>query len=165
MSVNRVIILGNLGGDPEVRHTQGGQAVCNFTVATSEKWTDKAGDKQETTEWHRVVVWGKTGEACGKYLSKGSKVYVEGKLSTRSWDDKDGNKRYSTEVIADQRPGSVQFLDQRDRPRDGANQRQREAGYGGKHDTAGAGYGGADDQPDYGAGPRGQGVPDDDIPF
>ena len=104
--VNKVIIVGNLGKDPELRHTPQGQAVCNFSIATSENWTDKSGQKQERTEWHRIVVWGKLGELAGKYLSKGRQAYIEGKLQTRSWDDKDGQKRYTTEVVAT----TVQFL-------------------------------------------------------
>lgn len=104
--INKVILVGNLGKDPEIRHTPNGQAVANFSIATSESWTDKGGQKQERTEWHRIVVWGKLAELCGKYLSKGRQCFVEGKLQTRSWDDKDGQKRYTTEVIAN----TVQFL-------------------------------------------------------
>jgi single-strand DNA-binding protein len=104
--INKVILVGNLGKDPEVRHTPNGQAVANFSVATSESWTDKGGQKQERTEWHRVVAWGKLAELCGKYLSKGRQCYIEGKLQTRAWDDKDGGKRYTTEIIA----STVQFL-------------------------------------------------------
>lgn len=105
-SVNKVILIGNLGADPEVRFTPGGQAVCELRMATNESWTDKNGAKQERTEWHRIVVWGKQAENCGKYLSKGRTAYVEGRLQTRQWDDKDGNKRYTTEIVADR----VQFL-------------------------------------------------------
>lgn len=104
--VNKVIIVGRLGNDPELKHTQGGQAVARLSVATSENWTDKSGQKQERTEWHRVVVWGKLGELCGKYLSKGRQVYVEGRLQTRSWEDNQGQKKYSTEIVAT----TVQFL-------------------------------------------------------
>src|SRR5690242_21588527 len=105
--VHRVILVGNLGRDPEVRYTPSGQAVANFTVLTNEAWTDKAGQKQERTEWHRVVVWGKAAENCGEYLSKGRQVYVEGRIQTHKWQDKEGKDRYSTEVVADQ----VTFLD------------------------------------------------------
>ncbi len=105
--INKVIIVGNLGKDPELRHTPQGQPVANFPIATSESWNDKTGQKQERTEWHRVVVWGKLAELCGKYLSKGRKAYVEGRLQTRAWDGQDGQKRYTTEVIAT----TVQFLD------------------------------------------------------
>jgi len=105
--VNKVIIIGNLGKDPEVRHTPQGIAVASFSVATSESWNDKSsGEKQERTEWHRIVVWNKLAELCGKYLAKGRKVYVEGKLQTRSWEDKEGQKRYTTEIVAN----TVQFL-------------------------------------------------------
>jgi single-strand DNA-binding protein len=100
--VNKVILVGNLGRDPEVRYTPGGQAVANFTVATNEAWTDKSGQKQERTEWHRIVVWGKQAELCGEYLSKGRQVYVEGRLQTREWTNKEGAKQYTTEVVANQ---------------------------------------------------------------
>lgn len=99
MSVNKVILLGNLGQDPELRNTAGGQSVANFSLATNERWKDKDGEKQERTEWHRVVLWGKVAEIAGEYLSKGDTVYVEGKLQTRKWTDKEGNDRYSTEVV------------------------------------------------------------------
>jgi single-strand DNA-binding protein len=98
--LNKVFIIGNLGKDPEVRFTSNGRAVAKFPVATSEKWTDQEGNKQERTEWHNVVVWGKQAETCGQYLSKGRQVFVEGSIRTRQYDDKDGNKRYMTEVVA-----------------------------------------------------------------
>lgn len=106
MSVNKVILIGRLGNNPEMRSTGSGSSVANFNLATSENWTDKNGQKQERTEWHRIVVWGKLAELCGQYLSKGRQCFVEGRLQTRSWDDKDGNKRYTTEIIAT----TVQFL-------------------------------------------------------
>jgi len=106
MSVNKVILVGNLGRDPEVRFTAGGKAVARFSVATSEVWTDAEGTRQERTEWHNVVVWGKQAESCGQYLQKGRQVYVEGSIRTRQYDDKDGNKKYITEVHAQR----VQFL-------------------------------------------------------
>ncbi len=106
MSVNKVIIVGRLGQEPELRYTPSGAAVCNFSVATSEYWNDKNGQKQERTEWHRVVAWGKTAELCNQYLAKGSQCFLEGKLQTRSWDDNSGQKKYTTEVIAT----TVQFL-------------------------------------------------------
>jgi single-strand DNA-binding protein len=99
-SVNKVILIGRLGKDPEMRFTPGGRAVTNFTLATNENWTDQSGERQERTEWHRVVTWGKLAENCAKLLSKGKQVYVEGRLQTRSWDDRDGNKRYTTEIVA-----------------------------------------------------------------
>jgi single-strand DNA-binding protein len=97
--VNKVILVGNLGADPEVRFTPSGQAVANFRIATSENWTDKAGQKQERTEWHRIVVWGKLGELCGEYLAKGRQCFVEGRLQTREWTDKENKKNYTTEVV------------------------------------------------------------------
>ena len=98
--LNKVMLIGNLGKDPEVRYTPGGQAVANFNIATNEAWTDKSGQKQERTEWHRIVVWGKVAELCGEYLSKGRQVYIEGRLQTRQWQDQQGQKRYTTEVVA-----------------------------------------------------------------
>jgi single-strand DNA-binding protein len=99
-SVNKVIVLGNLGSDPEVRYTPSGKAVANFSLATSERYTNKDGEKEEKTEWHRIVAWGRLGEICGEYLSKGSQIYIEGRLQTRTWEDRDGNKRYTTEIVA-----------------------------------------------------------------
>ena len=99
--VNKVILIGNLGKDPELRYTASGIPVATFTVATTEEWKDKnTGNKQEHTEWHRIVAWRRLGEICGEYLRKGSKVYIEGKLRTRAWEDKDGNTRYTTEIVA-----------------------------------------------------------------
>ena len=100
--VNKVILVGNLGRDPEVRYTPGGQAVANFTIATNDAWTDKSGQKQERTEWHRIVAWGKQAELCGEYLTKGRQVYIEGRLQTREWTNKEGAKQYTTEVVANQ---------------------------------------------------------------
>ncbi|MGE0528796.1 MAG: single-stranded DNA-binding protein [Bdellovibrionales bacterium] len=104
--VNKVILIGRLGADPEVKTVSGGQTVARLSVATSENWTDREGQKQERTEWHRVVVWGKLAELCGKYLSKGRQLYLEGRLQTRSWEDQQGQKRYTTEIVAN----TVQFL-------------------------------------------------------
>ena len=98
--INKAILIGSLGGDPECRFTQSGSAVTNFTMATTEKWKDQQGQQQEQTEWHRIVAFARLGEICGEYLSKGSKVYVEGRIQTRQWEDKDGNKRYTTEIVA-----------------------------------------------------------------
>jgi single-strand DNA-binding protein len=100
-SVNKVILVGNLGRDAELRYTPGGSPVATLNLATTEVWNDKAGQKQEKTEWHRVVVWGKTAESLNEYLTKGKQIYVEGRLQTRQWDDKDGNKRYTTEIRGD----------------------------------------------------------------
>ena len=99
-SVNKVILLGNLGSDPELRYTPSGRAVANFSLATHEQWTGKDGEKGERTEWHRIVAWGRLGEICGEYLHKGSQVYIEGRIQSRTWEDREGNKRYTTEIIA-----------------------------------------------------------------
>lgn len=106
MALNKAMIIGNLGQDPELRETNSGQSVCNLSVATNRKWKDKHDQYQEETEWHRVTVWGKTAENCAKYLTKGRQVYVEGRLQTREWEDSDGNERKTTEIVAH----TVQFL-------------------------------------------------------
>jgi single-strand DNA-binding protein len=98
--INKVILIGNLGKDPEVRYSQTGSAIASFTVATTETWKKQDGSKEELTEWHRIVAFGRLGEICGEYLSKGSRVYIEGRLQTRKWEDKDGNTRYTTEIVA-----------------------------------------------------------------
>ena len=100
-SVNKVILIGNLGRDPETRYMPDGGAITNISVATTDTWKDKAGEKQEKTEWHRVAFFGKLAEIAGEYLKKGSQVYVEGRLQTRKWQDKDGNDKYTTEIVAD----------------------------------------------------------------
>lgn len=100
-SVNKVILIGNLGRDPEVRYMPSGEAITNITLATTDTWKDKSGEKQERTEWHRVAFFGKLAEIAGEYLKKGSQVYVEGRLQTRKWQDKEGNERYTTEIVAD----------------------------------------------------------------
>ena len=100
--VNKVILVGNLGADPEVRKTASQQTVTQFSLATSESWVNKEGDRQEKTEWHRVVVWGKLAETCAKHLAKGRQVFIEGRLQTRSWETEQGQKRFTTEVIANQ---------------------------------------------------------------
>ena len=97
--VNKVILLGRVGQDPEMRYTENGTAIANFSVATSEQWKNKDGKKKEKTEWHKVVAWKRLGEICGEYLNKGSQVYIEGRIETRNWEGKDGKKRYTTEVI------------------------------------------------------------------
>src|SRR5690606_34722637 len=147
--VNKVILVGRLGADPDMRYTPSGQGVCELRLATNESWTDKNGQRQGRTEWHRIVVWGKRAEICSKYLSKGREVYVEGRIQTRQYDDKDGNKRYITEIIAQ----DVQFL---------GGGGGRDGGRGGRMDDgppppSDADFGG------YGGG--GGGGPDDDIPF
>ena len=157
--VNKAILVGNLGRDPELRHTPNGQAVVNFTLATSETWTDKSGERQERTEWHRIVVWGKTAEMCNQYLSKGRTVYVEGRIQTREWEDKDGNKRYTTEINA----STVNFIG----PRTGGGG-DGGSSYGGGGGSGGAPRsGGSGSSPDSLAGGANDNSPpvDDDIPF
>ncbi len=100
--VNKVILVGNLGADPEIRYTPGGVAVANFSLATSENRTNKDGQRETRTEWHRIVAFGRLAEICGEYLSKGRQIYIEGRLQTRQWEDRDGNKRYTTEIVANQ---------------------------------------------------------------
>ena len=104
--VNKAILVGRLGADPEVRYTNSGTAVANFNMATSVNFTDKNGEKTEKTEWHRIVAFGRLGEICGEYLSKGKQVYIEGRLQTREWEDRDGNKKRTTEIVA----GTMQML-------------------------------------------------------
>lgn len=117
--VNKVIVLGNLGQDPEVRYTQNSTAVATLSVATSEAWKDKqTGEQKEVTEWHRVVLWDKLAEIAGEYLKKGSKVYIEGKLQTRKWQDQSGNDKYTTEIVVKGFDGTLQMLDSRE----GSNQ-------------------------------------------
>jgi single-strand DNA-binding protein len=156
--INKVIIIGNLGRDPEVRYTQDGTAVANFTVATSESWTDRnSGEKKENTEWHRIVVWRRLAEICGEYLSKGRQVYVEGKLQTRSW-EQEGITRYTTEIVAN----TVQFLGGgagAGAPRQGAGGYQS----GGRGQGQGSGSGSVQD-PGY-PDPGYSDPQDDDIPF
>jgi single-strand DNA-binding protein len=106
LGVNKVILIGNLGKDPELRYTPGGQPTASFTLATTERWNDKNGQRQERTEWHNIVAWGRLAELVSQYLKKGRAAYVEGRITNRSWDDRDGNKKYKTEIVASQ----VQFL-------------------------------------------------------
>ena len=168
-SINKVFLIGNLGSDPEVRYTQGGGAVCNFSIATTEVWNSKqSGERQERTEWHRIVVWGKQAEHCGEYLKKGRSCHVEGKLQTRNWDDRDGNKRYTTEIIADR----VTFLGGRGEGGGGGGYGGGGGSYGGGGGSYGGGSGGGGGS--YGGGGGGGGggysnepppLGDDDIPF
>ncbi|NNB85192.1 single-stranded DNA-binding protein [Corallococcus exiguus] len=168
--VNKVILIGNLGADPEVRFTPGGQAVANFRIATSESWNDKNGQKQERTEWHRIVVWGKLAELCGEYLKKGRQCFVEGRLQTREWMDKENKKNYTTEVVAT----SVTFLGGRDAGEgysggsggSGGGRRQQpqgNGGYGQGRDDFGQPPPPMDDSGGMGGGNHGG--TDDDIPF
>jgi len=129
-SVNKVILLGNLGRDPETRYTTGGDAVTNLRIATTEQWKDKSGEKQEKTEWHTVVLFGRTAEIAGEYLKKGRSVYIEGRLQTRKYTDKEGVERYSTEIVGDR----MQLIGS---PRDSGG-----GGGGGDADFAGGGAGG-----------------------
>lgn len=108
--INKAILIGNLGADPELRTTSGGQSVCEMRIATSERFKGRDGEWQERTEWHRIVAWGRTGELAAEYLSKGRRVYVEGRIQTREWTGQDGNKRYTTEIVAQ----VVKFLDSRE---------------------------------------------------
>jgi single-strand DNA-binding protein len=152
-SVNKVILIGNLGADPETRYLPSGDAVANIRVATSEKWKDKSGEQQEHTEWHRIAFFGKLAEIAGEYLKKGSPVYIEGRIRTRKWQDKEGQDKYSTEIVADR----MQMLGGRGGGSGGSEPMKREpaaaeAGGGGKPQQAKKG-GGAFDQMD------------DDIPF
>ena len=138
--INKVILIGNLGKDPEMRYTAEGLAIANFTIATSDSWKDKnTGEKKDRTEWHRIVAFGKLGEICGEYLSKGRQVYVEGRLQTRSW-EKDGVTRYTTEIVA----ADVQFLGSRE---------------------GGNAFKNSQDQQYTGPGPSNSEPVDDDIPF
>lgn len=147
MSLNKVLLIGNLGRDPEVRFTPGGKAVARFSIATSEMWNDQEGQRQERTEWHNIVVWGKQAESCGQYLSKGRQVFIEGQIRSRQYDDKDGNKKYITEVIAQR----VQFL--------GGG--SGGGGGGGRGGSGGGGGGGG-----FGGGDGPPPMPDDDdVPF
>jgi single-strand DNA-binding protein len=155
-SVNKVILVGNLGADPELKYTPSNRPVCNLSIATNEVFKDKGGQRQERTEWHRVTVWGEQAENCSKYLAKGRMVYIEGRLQTRSWDDKtDGKKRYSTEIVADR----VTFLGTGGAEAGGG---QKRAGGGGR----GWGEEGASSPPAEPEGHGGGPPPgDDDIPF
>ena len=153
--VNKVILIGNLGGDPEVRYTPGGAAVANVNLATNESWNDREGQRQERTEWHRLVFWSKLAEIVGQYLKKGSKVYVEGRLQTRQWDDQSGQKRYTTEIVV----SDMQMLDGRG---DGA----MGGGMGGPQGGAAPGGGPPAGGGDYGqGGGDGADTEDDDLPF
>ena len=175
-SVNKVILVGNLGRDPEVRTMQSGDKVANFSVATSERWKDRnSGEMQERTEWHRVVIFGRTAEIAEQYLRKGSKVYIEGQLQTRKWEDNQtGQERYTTEVVIRPYRGEMTMLDSR---RDGGGMSES-YDRGGTYDSGGSRgrgrrlYGGQRDSGGYGDRQEGAGVPqtsgadfDDEIPF
>jgi single-strand DNA-binding protein len=167
--VNKVILIGNLGADPEVRYMPSGTAVANLRIATSESWKDKnTGEPQERTEWHRVALFGKVGEIAGQYLRKGSKVYIEGKLRTRKWQGQDGQDRYTTEIVVDV-GGTMQMLDSRgpggvSEPSHGGTV---PVSQGGQPQSAVQQTGGmpVHDQPGPGPGGGDPGGFDDDIPF
>lgn len=155
--LNKVFLVGNLGRDPEVRSTPSGQPVASFSVATSRKWRDRDGNRQEQTEWHNVVCWGKQAEIAGQYLQKGKQVFIEGRLQTRSWDDKNsGEKRYRTEIICE----NFQMLGGRPGGGGGAAAGDFE---GGDPGPGGGSYGGGGRSQDFGSGAADPG--DDDIPF
>lgn len=148
-SVNKVILVGRLGKDPEIKSTPSGQTVAKFTIATDERYTDRAGEKQERTEWHNIVAWGKLAEICGQYLRKGKLVYIDGQIRTDSWDDKEsGQKRYRTEIIANQ----MQMLDRRG----------DEGGGGGGSYASGGGASRGSSKP---AGGGGEMEDDEEVPF
>ena len=160
-SVNKVILVGNLGRDAELRYTPGGAAVATINMATTEVWNDKGGQRQEKTEWHRVVLWGKTAESLNEYLTKGKQIYVEGRLQTRQWDDKDGNKRYTTEIRGDR----IVLLGGGGGGARGAGGGTARGGGGGGSDFGGGSGGGGGD---FGGGPSPDSsapLTDDDIPF
>jgi single-strand DNA-binding protein len=165
-SVNKVILLGNLGRDPETRYTTGGDAVTNLRIATSEQWKDKSGEKQERTEWHSVVLFGRQAEVAGEYLKKGRSVYIEGRLQTRKYTDKEGVEKYSTEVVADRMQliggaregGAGGDTDFASAPPSGGGGGRRESG-------AGGGGGGAAKPASGGGSKKGVDDFDDDIPF
>jgi single-strand DNA-binding protein len=155
-SVNKVILVGNLGRDPELRYTQSGQAVANFTLATTERFSNRDGDRQERTEWHRIVAWGRTAELCAQYLSKGRSVYIEGRLQTREWEDKEGQKRRTTEITAQ----TVQFLGGAGGGGAGGGGAGGGGGGRGGSGSSGSSSGGGFDETSGGDSP-----PQDDIPF
>jgi single-strand DNA-binding protein len=161
MSVNKVILVGNLGKDPELRYTASGTAVANFSLATTERFKDRDGNSQEKTEWHNIVAWRQLAEICGKYLTKGRQVYIEGKIQTRSYEDRDGNKRYITEIVADQ----MQMLGRAGDDNSGGGGGGGGGGYQRREPRQERSGGGSNNQPrqtEYEEPPFN---PDDDIPF
>jgi single-strand DNA-binding protein len=148
--VNKVILVGNLGKDPELKYTPGGQPLCQFSLATTERYNDKNSQQQKRTEWHNIVVWGKLAELANQYLKKGRSAYIEGRITTRSWDDRDGNKKYRTEIVARE----IQFLSG-GAPGEG---RGDDAAVPMPEESAVAG-------PTPAAGPATESIPEDDLPF
>ncbi len=142
--INKAILIGNLGADPEIRYTQSGTQVATFRLATTERWKGQDGQMQENTEWHRVVAWGRLAEICGEYLNKGSKVYIEGRIQTRKWQDQDGNDRYTTEIVARE----MKMLS----PRGGES-------------SSGGGYSGGSGADSFPEPPPGYGGTGEDVPF
>ncbi len=142
MSVNKAILIGHLGKDPELRYTQSGRAVASFSLATNERWTSQDGQKQESTTWHNLVAWGKQAEVIKEYLGKGRQVYIEGRIANRSYDDKDGNKRYVSEVVVQ----NFQFI-------------------GGRGEAGGGSEPSGPSEPDVPPPPAGEASDDDDLPF
>jgi single-strand DNA-binding protein len=164
MSVNKVILVGRLGRDPETRFTGGGQAVANFSVATDETYKDKNGERQKRTEWHKIVVWGKQAEIAQQYLKKGSLIFIEGRIQSREWQDKEGQKRTSFEIVA----SNFRMLGGRGDGASGGAARGAGAGGGGGHDDFEGGGGGDDFGGGGGSTSGGHGGPeisDEDIPF
>ena len=160
-SVNKVFILGNLGNDPEIRYTATGTAVAKLSVATNEYWNNKEGNRENHTEWHRVVVWGKQGENCAQYLSKGRSVFIEGKIRTNEWTDKDGQKRYTTEIIAQ----NVQFVGQNVANADGKSLSMGKESSHGLSGEEGQGSPRFESTKNLGLEPDIDSNPDSDIPF
>lgn len=157
MSVNKVILVGRLGRDPETRYTSGGQAVCNFSLATDESYKDKAGERQKHTEWHKLVLWGKLGELAQQYLKKGSQVYLEGRIQSREWQDKEGQKRTSFEIVGT----AMKFLGGRG-DNASAPPRAASASVGGGSASDNVGF---DSPVSEDAGGHGGEISDEDIPF
>ncbi|KIH76242.1 single-strand binding protein [Geoalkalibacter ferrihydriticus] len=162
MSINKVILVGNLGKDPELRYTPSGVAVATFSLATSERYKDKSGEQQEKTEWHNIVAWRQLAEICGKYLHKGKQIYIEGKIQTRKYQDRDGNDRYITEIVADQ----MQMLGGRgDEGSSGGGGYGRQSSAAPRGDQRPAAGGGQKREPSRDDFEEPPFNPDDDIPF
>tara|TARA_B110001454_G_C12660905_1_gene409459 strand:+ start:257 stop:760 length:504 start_codon:yes stop_codon:yes gene_type:complete len=165
-SLNKVMLIGNLGKDPEIRYTQAGSAVANFSLATTDRWTDKQGNRQEKTEWHDIVVFDRLADLAQNYLNKGKSIYVEGRLQTRSWEDQQGQKRYRTEVVAN----VIQFLDSKTSDGDSGGSRGGQAGSANQQNPGTQGAAGESGRDDQGGNSVQESRPDDDfikddIPF
>tara|TARA_B100000745_G_scaffold272689_1_gene200717 strand:+ start:137 stop:640 length:504 start_codon:yes stop_codon:yes gene_type:complete len=165
-SLNKVMLIGNLGKDPEIRYTQAGSAVANFSLATTDRWTDKQGNRQEKTEWHDIVVFDRLADLAQNYLNKGKSIYVEGRLQTRSWEDQQGQKRYRTEVVAN----VIQFLDSKTSDGDSGGSRGGQARSANQQNPGTQGAAGESGRDDQGGNAVQESRPDDDfikddIPF